>query len=68
MPTLLIVHSSADGRSHWETVQDTKGIIHYFETIFPPALHSELAWDHAMVPGTSKCAFATIMFEIISDE
>ena len=68
MPTLLIVHQSADGSSRWETVQDTKDIIDYFERTFPPPPHNELALDHAVVPGTPKRAFATMMFEMLSDE
>lgn len=68
MPTLLIVHQSTDGSSHWETVQDSKDIIDFFEKAFPPAPQTKPALNHAVVPRTPKRAFAAMMLEILSDE
>lgn len=74
MPVLLIVHPSPnDASRRWETIQDTKDIIDYFETTSPPssspsASLTERGINHLVLPSTPKRAFATMIFELLADE
>lgn len=74
MPVLLIVHPSSNGAPpRWETIQDTKVIIDYFETTFPPSPVPSSSFtqggiNHPVLPSTPKGAFAAMVFELLADE
>lgn len=74
MPVLLIVNPSTNGAPpRWETIQDTKDIIDYFETTFLPSASScssliEQGLSPPVLPSTPKRAFAAMMFELLADE
>lgn len=71
MIPVLLVHDDKASLANAKVLQDTKEIMDYFETMYPPGSSPDLVpspMQHAVVPSTPKRAFAAQLFELLADE
>ncbi|KAI7545044.1 hypothetical protein KC331_g6451 [Hortaea werneckii] len=71
MIPVLLVHDDQASLANAKVLQDTKEIMDYFETMYPPSSSSDLLpspMQHAVIPSTPKRAFAAQLFELLADE
>ncbi|KAI6846213.1 hypothetical protein KC364_g2909 [Hortaea werneckii] len=71
MIPVLLVHDDQASLANAKALQDTKEIMDYFETMYPPGSSPDLVpspMQHAVVPSTPKRAFAAQLFELLADE
>ncbi|KAI7667617.1 hypothetical protein KC319_g6618, partial [Hortaea werneckii] len=71
MIPVLLIHDDQGSLANAKVLQDTKEIMDYFESMYPPGpranyLHSPM--QHAVVPPTPNRAFAAQLFELLADE
>ncbi|KAI7344387.1 hypothetical protein KC320_g8870 [Hortaea werneckii] len=71
MIPVLLIHDDQANLANAKVLQDTKEIMDYFESMYPPgpgpaSLHSPM--QHAVVPPTPNRAFAAQLFELLADE